>query len=203
MNWKNLYFVIDGSSRACIWVTDTPDVAHFLQHNILDTMLFFCDQNTWERMNNASDVKVTHDALNSEWFQSFNNKFTPMNATPNLIKYRKTARIWSKGYNFLLSILDGITTNINQSGFFLTLDDIKLFEDITELAPQLALAESIDIELAKKQLLIEKESLLQIAKQRKLAIWTHSKTLLSITDNESLEVWKNQVRSKSSGVGVI
>ena len=111
--------------------------------------------------------------------------------------------ILHNGYTFLNSVISNITTHINYSSYFLTREDITIFPDIKELAVTLSDAIGVSLEVAMKQLEIEKSCLLNIQKHKNFVLWKYSTLLLKINSKEELDEWKLKVRAEASGLGLI
>jgi hypothetical protein len=201
---SDIYIITNGASRTCLLVTYSKDAAHFVHHNTLDSRLAFVSVGAWNSYTKNSELDdYSVELINNKWFQLINRKFVSAPATDLLKEQRARAKMLTDGYIFLQNVIEPITTNINSSSYFLSLDDIKYFPDITVLAPVLAEATGLNLEIAKKQLLIEKESLLEIIKYKKYVTWKYTRLLLNITTDEEFQEWKDTSRLLARGLGRI
>lgn len=201
---SDVYIIKNGASRICLLATSNVEAAHFVYHNTLDSRLTYITIGAWRTFTENSQLNdYTIETINNGWFQLVSREFVEVTGNDMLKTQRWRAKMLSEGYEFLTGIINSITTKINFSTYFLSLEDLKFFPDINVLAPNLADAVGISLETAKKQLQIEKESLLEIVKYKKQVVWKYSSMLLKITNEDEYQHWRDTSRLLATGLGRI
>jgi len=192
------HFLIDGASKTCLYVCSNDfELSHFLHHNVKDTQLATCDEYRWANILKESKFDVMPiESVNYNWFHLKNNLLLPTIPNESIKAKRKRIELLHHGYKFLLVYINSFTSDINYATFFITIEDIMLFNDINELAPALSENFNLDIETAKKQLNFEKNCLLQVHKYKKSILWKYTTSLLELTSIEELDTWKLRIRSE-------
>jgi len=199
------FILHDAGSRAIIALPKNSDIGQFLHSNILDTRLVSVSTNKWNQaLMSLNEVDNDNQILNGRfcWINEEFVKTENANTSNNNIR-RNKAKFLSRGYEYVNFNITRRTLGIASNGYFLTLDDLKMFPNIEDLAPQLCEAVGLILTDAIHQLKIEKESILNIYKHRKMAIWLHCKSLLSVDNEDDYEKWKKSVNVISGGIGLI
>lgn len=203
MSWRDLYVINNAASKVSVYTTHDKAAAHYIHHNVRDTRMIYVDESSFNNTNKNSSVEISVEELSSGWYQLYQRKFIKVTPTDALMNHRTRMTILHNGYSFLNSVISNITSHINYSSYFLTIDDINMFPNIDDLAETLSDAIGVDREIAIKQLAIEKSCLLNIQKHKNFVLWKYSTLLLKANSKEDLSEWKLKVRAEASGLGLI
>ena len=201
--WRDLYVINNAASKVSVYTTDNKEAAHFIHHNVRDTRMIYVDQGSFDKTNQNSESQITVEDLKNGWYQLYQRKFTKVTPTEVLQNHRKRMQILHNGYTFVNSIISNITTHINYSSYFLTIEDVKMFPNVEDLVSTLSESIGVTEDVARKQLIIEKDCLLNIQKHKNFVLWKYSTLLLKVNSKEELEEWKSKVRAEASGLGLI
>jgi len=203
---SNKFILHTGGSRVIIALPNDSDTGQFLHCNIMDTRLITIPLTRWtnaiSKLGNVNDIsQIVYG--NYCWLNGILVKNSNDAANDYNDANRRKAKFLSRGYEFVTTFLNMQTLDIASHGYFLTLDDLKLFPRTEDLIPILCDATGLSYEEADNQITIEKNSILNIYKSRKNALWMHCKSLLTVDNDVDYLEWENSVRTISGGMGII
>ena len=199
-NLNAVHILTEGTQRRVAILAAQPlETTLFVHRAILDTRMVMVGLKNWT-------TKISPQLVANPFTAIKKGEPTRVEAdavTDTVKESIRRAKLLADGYNYLTWYANFYTSQYF-SNETLSYNDLPVYlADPAAYVASYAHARNLTVEIARKQIDFDRESLLTAARRRREVFWNFESTLLKVTTEKELEAWKDTVYSDTILVGAI
>lgn len=194
-----VYFVIDGSHRAVIFMSTNLELVSYIARNILDNVVLALPQSALAEAEKYTSRKVYFSLQKGGKFTDLDSRWVSDILRGKIAR----ARMLAQGFTHLQWFANlateayCYTTTVNPDNLDMAVASPEWFAELY------AKATNTPLESAVKQVNFDIDNIRTLRVRRQELMWEYSRSLLDVTTQEELDTWKTLVRNVTTEVGAV